>query len=119
PAEVYQRAARAAEELTEYFRAVVRQRRAEPRDDLLSLLERAEEQGDRLSEEELFASANQLMVAGHETTTNLIGNGLLALLRHPDQLEKLRREPGLVPQAVEELLRYDSPVQFVDRLARE
>jgi cytochrome P450 len=86
---------------------------------LLTLLEQAEEQGDRLSEEGLFATANMLMVAGHETTSNLIGNGLLALLRHPDQLQLLREEPGPAPQAVEELRRYDCPVKFVYRLARE
>lgn len=119
PPEVWQRTAVAAEELTSYFRAIVAERRAQPRDDLLTLLEQAEEQGDRLSEEELFATANLLMVAGHETTTNLIGNGLLALLRNPAQLQLLREDPALVPQAVEELLRYDPPVQFVYRLALE
>jgi cytochrome P450 len=119
PADAYERAARAARELTDYLGDVVRRRRAEPRPDLITMLLQAEENGDRLSEEELFATINQLMVAGHETTTNLIGNGLLALLRRPDQLRRLRQAPELMPQAVEELLRYDSPVQFVDRLARE
>lgn len=117
--EVYERIAQAAQALTSYFRDIVTQRRAKPQHDLLTMLEQAEEQGHRLSEEELFATANILMVAGHETTTNLIGNGLLALLRHPDQLQKLRADPGLAAQAVDELLRYDSPVQFVYRLARE
>jgi pimeloyl-[acyl-carrier protein] synthase len=119
PAEVYGRCARAAQAMTDYFRGIVNQRRAEPRNDLLTLLELVEEQGDRLSESELFATANLVLVAGHETTTNLIGNGLLALLRHPEQLRKLREDPALVPHAVEELFRYDSPVQFVYRIARE
>ena len=68
---------------------------------------------------ELFANANLLMVAGHETTTNLIGNGLLALLRDPEQLQRLRGDPTLLPRAVEELLRFGNPVQFTNRVARE
>jgi cytochrome P450 len=75
--------------------------------------------GDRLSEPELYANSALLLVAGHETTTNLIGNGTLALLRHPDQLDRLRRDPALVPSAVEEFLRYESPVQFITRLLKE
>src|SRR5581483_7943348 len=92
------------------------QRRQRPSGDLLSALVAAEEQGDVLSEEELLASCVLLLFAGHETTTNLIGNGLLALLRHPDQLQRLRDEPALIARAVEELLRYDSPVQFTSRV---
>lgn len=117
--ETYQRTARAAQAMTDYFRGIVAERRRQPRHDLLTMLEQTEEQGERLTEEELFATANQLMVAGHETTTNLIGNGLLALLRHPDQIQQLRDNPVLYPQAVEELLRFDGPVQFVDRIARQ
>jgi cytochrome P450 len=86
------------------------------RDCLLKTMELAQEQGDRLSEEELFANANLLLVAGHETTTNLIGNGVLALLRHPDQLAALRDDPTLIANAVDELLRYDSPVQMTRRV---
>jgi cytochrome P450 len=115
----FQRIAQAFQELTAYFARVVAERRAQPRDDLLSALARAEEAGDRLSADELYTNAALLLVAGNETTTNLIGNGLLALLRHPDQLARLKADPALVPTAVEELLRYDSPVQFTARLLKE
>ena len=91
-------------------------KRANPADDLLSALIAAEEDGDVLSEEELIAQVTLLYIAGHETTVNLIGNGALALLRHRAQLERLRSDPSLVPDAVEELLRYDSPVQFSRRI---
>ncbi len=110
------RAARAFTELTAYFGRVVADRRQQPRNDLLTAMAQAEESGDRLSENELFANAALLLSAGHETTTNLIGNGVLALLRHPDQWERVRRDPTLVPTAVDELLRYDSPVQFTNRI---
>jgi cytochrome P450 len=119
PVESYTRAAEAAGRLTEHFSHLVDERRKRPQDDLLTVLVHAEDEGDRLSEEELYGTANVLMVAGHETTTNLIGNGLLALLRHPDQLRRVREEPALIPQAIEEMLRYDSPVQLVTRIARE
>jgi len=79
----------------------------------------AEEAGDRLSTQELFATCVLLLIAGNETTTNLIGNGTLALLRHPDQLDRLRREPKRIPSALEELLRYDSPVQLTSRIVLE
>src|SRR5262249_19684861 len=82
-------------------------------------MELAEETGERLSDNELFANANLLLVAGHETTTTLLANGVLALLRHPDQLELLRRSPQLLPHAMEEFLRYVGPVQFTPRLAGE
>jgi len=102
--------------MLDYFRGLTPERRQTPRDDLLSLLIAAEEQGDRLTEGELLLTCNLLFVAGHETTVNLIGNGLLALLNHPDQLAKLRADPTLLPGAVEELLRYDSPVQRTGRI---
>lgn len=105
--------------MTDYLSEVVRERRQSPRDDLLSALIAAEEQGDALSAEELVLNSVLLLVAGHETTTNLIGNGLLALLRHPEERRRLLEEPALIGSAVEELLRYDSPVQFTDRIARE
>jgi cytochrome P450 len=103
-----------------YIRRLVRARRAEPRDDLVSALAQAEEAGDELSEDELLAMIF-LLVAGHETTVNLIGNGALALMRHPAQMERLRGgEPALVKTAVEELLRYESPLATAtERFARE
>ncbi len=108
------RASRGA--LIGYFRDLVPERRKYPQADLLSLLIAAEEQGDKLSEGELLAMCVLLFIAGHETTVNLIGNGLLALLQHPEQLGRLRDEPSLIQGAVEELLRYDSPVQRTARI---
>jgi cytochrome P450 len=102
--------------IADYFRALLPERRRQPRADLLSSLIAAEEQGDRLTEGELLATCVLLFIAGHETTVNLIGNGLLALLRHPDQLARLRAEPGLIGSAIEELLRFDSPVQRTARI---
>ena len=106
-------------ELREYFDAIIEERRAEPREDLLSALIAAEEEGDKLTHEEMVSTLILLLVAGNETTTNLIGNGLLALLRHPDQLERLRDNPSLADSAIEELLRYDSPVQTDARTTTE
>jgi pimeloyl-[acyl-carrier protein] synthase len=94
-------------------------RRAEPQDDLISAMIQAQESRDALSDQELVSTSLLLLIAGHETTTNLIGNGLLALLRHPDQLARLRAAPDLLDDAVEELLRYDSPVQGTVRVATE
>jgi cytochrome P450 PksS len=103
-----------------YVRQTVRKRRANPGPDLVSALARAEEAGDRLSEDELLAMVFLLLVAGHETTVNLIGNGTLALLEHPDQMARLRRDPALIRTALEELLRYSSPVELAtERYARE
>ncbi|MHB1447080.1 MAG: cytochrome P450 [Acidimicrobiales bacterium] len=101
----------------QYFAALVEERRARPAEDLLSRLIAAEEEGESLSRPELFAMIILLFIAGHETTTNLIGNGALALLRHPDQLAAWRLDPGLAVPAVEELLRYDAPVQVTARTA--
>ncbi len=100
----------------DYFRSLIPDRKKRPRGDLLSLLIEAEEQGDKLSEGELLATCVLLYIAGHETTVNLIGNGLLALLRHPKELERLRDAPSLIQSAVEELLRYDGPVQRTARI---
>ena len=94
-----------------YFMPIIKERRAAPKDDIVSALAQAEEEGDRLSEREMLNMLRLLLIAGNETTTNLIGNGVLALLRHPDQLRRLRDDPSLIPSAVDELLRFDSPVQ--------
>ena len=121
PIEDMQVAMRAMEgrgRLIEYFNELVPKRKASPRDDLISAMLAAEEAGDFLGHGELLAMLLLLLVAGHETTVNLIGNGLLALLRHPDQLARLRNEHGIERQAVEELLRYDSPVQMTGRQAK-
>ena len=101
----------ASRDLNGYFRSIIEKRRAEPRDDIVSDLVQAEDGGDRLSERETLNMLRLLLVGGNETTTNLIGNGLLALLRNPGELRRLREEPNLIPTAVEELLRFDSPVQ--------
>jgi cytochrome P450 len=110
------RAHRARNELQAYFAAILGQRRAEPREDLISALAAAEEAGDRLTETEMFGTLVLLLVAGNETTTKLICNSMIALLRNPEQLDLLRREPKRVAGAVEELLRYDGPVQFTSRI---
>jgi len=113
---VVKRGRLARQAMLDYFRGIIPERRQNPRDDLLSLLIAAEGQGDKLTEGELLITCNLLFVAGHETTVNLIGNGLFALLNHPDQLDKLRGNPTLIPSVVEELLRYDSPVQRTARI---
>jgi cytochrome P450 PksS len=103
-----------------YIRKLVRTRRADPRDDLVSALVEAREAGDQLSEDELLAMVSLLLIAGHETTVNLIGNGMLTLLEHPDQMDRLRDEPALIKPAVEELLRYEGPLETAtERYARE
>ena len=117
--EVGQRSTAARRALADYFRALIAERRASPRGDMLSDLIAAEEAGDKLSVDELLATCILLLVAGHETTVNLIGNGTLALLRHPDQRQRLREDPGLIESAVEELLRYDGPVQRTARIPSE
>jgi len=106
----------AGDHLTEHVTAAIEWKRREPADDLLSALIAAEEEGDRLSPAELRDQVVLLYLAGHETTVNLIGNGTLAVLRHPDQQAALRDDPALIGNAVEELLRYDSPVQFSRRV---
>jgi cytochrome P450 len=102
-----------------YLRGIIAERRQAPRSDLISALVAVEERGDVLSEPELVVMCTLLLIAGHETTVNLIGNGMLALLRHPDQLQRLREDPSQIALAVEELLRFDSPVQMTGRIALE
>ena len=122
------------EELFDYFEGMAAERRVQPRDDLISVLVAAEEGGERLNREELLINLVLMLAAGNETTRNLIGNGTLALLRHPEQLQRLRdyqtrhsreggglagERPDLLDSAIDELLRYDSPVQLDGRIARE
>ena len=134
--ELLERAAKSLSEMTEYVRILSRKRRESPGDDLLTSLLSVTEtdlpcphaagqgmqtQGSplALTEEELVSNINILLSTGHETTTHLIGNGMLALLRHPEQMQCVRQNPALLPQAIEEMLRYDSPVQITYRSARE
>jgi cytochrome P450 len=143
--ELLERAAQSLEEMTDYVKALSRQRREHPQDDLLTALLSVTEQADEhcphphdlsavhategwirehessstLTEDELVANINILLSTGHETTTHLIGNGLLALLQHPEQMEKLQDKPALLAPAIEEMLRYDNPVQITYRSALE
>ena len=105
---------KAADEMADYFERVAAERRANPKDDLISVLSQAEE-GDALSVGELLSFVALLLIAGNETTTNLIGNGVKALLAHPDQLARVMADPALIPALVEEVLRYDSPIQALPR----
>ncbi|MDX6325734.1 MAG: hypothetical protein QOK15_2088 [Nocardioidaceae bacterium] len=108
---------RSVQEMTDYFLAAVRREATHPTHGLVNALSSAEVDGDRLTEDEVVANVIVTMVGGQETTTNLIGNGLLTLMRHPEELERLKADPALVPSAVEELLRYESPSQHTARLA--
>ncbi len=120
--EVYNEASRAAAAFTSFLAELADRRRVEPGDDLISALVVAQQdsaRGDRLTVDELYATCALLLVAGHETTVNLIGNGVLALLRNAQQLELLRSDPALTAGAVEELLRFDSPVQLTSRIVHE
>jgi len=106
-------------ELTEFFRKTVAERRRNKGSDLISLLIDIEEEGEVLTEEELYAQCIALLFAGHETTRNLIGNGMYTLLQHPQETAELRERPDMIRSAVEELLRYESPVQFTARVLKE
>ncbi len=110
---------RSLEEMCSYFRTAVQEHRQHPGDDLICALLNAELDGESLTEEEVVANSIMLMTGGQETTTNLIGNGTLSLLRHPDQFQKLRANPSLIHSAIEELLRYESPIQYTSRPAPE
>src|SRR5260370_16111665 len=103
-------------ELRRYLAEAIKQRSAKPADDLISALVSARDESDALSEDELLAFVVLLLLAGNETTTNLIGNGLLALSRHPEQQRRLRDNRELIPKAIEEMLRYDPPVQMTLRI---
>lgn len=117
--ELMERAASSLAQLTEYLTNLSEARRWQPQNDLLSALVRVAEKGERLTQEELIANVTILLSAGHETTSNLIGNGLLALLQNPEELQKLRENPKLIDSAVEEMMRYDNPVQIAYRSAAE
>lgn len=118
-AAVYDQAAEAAVVFRKYLEGLAAEKRARPGSDLLSMLVQVEEAGDKLTEDELYATCTLLFIAGHETTINLIGNGTLALLREPEQLARLLADKGLLRTAVEELLRYNSPVQLTSRVVFE
>src|SRR4051794_26014879 len=113
-------AERAADEFVGYLRTLAAQRRRSPGDDLLShLVQVRHTEGDRLTEDAVVTTCILLLNAGHEATVNVSGNGLLALLEHPGQLRRLREDPGLLPTAIEELMRFDSPLQLFERTATE
>jgi cytochrome P450 len=109
------RASRAAREFSDYLRELSRERRVRPQDDLISALAQVVDEDERLTEDELIGTCVLLLNAGHEATVNVTGNGWLALFRNPDQLELLRADLGLLPTAVEELMRYDTPLQLFER----
>jgi cytochrome P450 len=113
----FREAHRCQRELVDYFQALIAERRRRPKDDLLSAFIAAEENGSILGDDELISMCVLLLFAGQETTTGLIGNGLMALLEHPGELERLRDEPALIERAVEEFLRFDCPVQATGRRA--
>jgi cytochrome P450 len=105
----------AKEALRNYLAGAIEERRARPADDLIGALVTARDENDALTEDELLAFVMLLLLGGNDTTTNLIGNGLLALARHPEQQRRLRQDPRLMPKAIEEMLRYDPPVQMTVR----
>ena len=105
--------------LRNYFKKLMEKRRQSPEEDLISLLIKEEQQGDRLTDEELLATCILLVIAGHETTVNLISNSILTLLKHPHQMKELKENPSLIENAVEEFLRYESPTQMTARIASE
>jgi cytochrome P450 len=118
--QVEEAAERAAAEFVAYLRELAAERRSAPGEDLLThLVTMRDADGDRLTEDELVTTCILLLNAGHEATVNVSGNGLLALLEHPDQLARLRADPSLLPAAIEELMRYDSPLQLFERTATE
>ncbi|RAP78182.1 cytochrome P450 [Paenibacillus montanisoli] len=117
PPDFAEQSAKAAVEITDYFRTLIAQRKSSPREDMISELIAAKEQGDRLTEQELIATCVLLLVAGHETTVNMIGNTVLTLFNHPEQRMRLLERPDLIPSSIEEALRFESPVQMTSRLA--
>ena len=119
PPESQARAVRASEEFSDYLRGLIRARHAEPHDDLISGLAQVVDEGERLTEDELIGTCVLLLNAGHEATVNVTGNGWYALFRHPGALAELRAEPSLLPGGLEELMRYDTPLQMFERWVLE
>jgi len=117
--DAFNQAQDSALEMYQYFRTIFAERRAHSRDDLISILLSAEARGDVRSEYELFANCALLLGAGHQTTTNFLGNAVLALAQHPDERRRLAEHPSIIGTAIEECLRYDSPVQMTARMAKE
>ncbi len=117
--EEYEAMNKATEEIQEYLRTLIAEREKTPQEDLISNLIAAKEQNDRLSQKEILAVCTLLFGAGEETTGNTIGNGMLALLQHPNQMELLKREPTMIQSAVEEIIRYDSAIQMLTRIATD
>lgn len=115
----YERAARGCKKMSDYFRQLVAERTQNPRPGFLMDLINARDEGDKLSDDELVATCILILFAGHETTTNLIGNATLLLLRHPEQLARLRSDPALIDSAIEEVLRYDGPTNALVRVVAE
>lgn len=115
----YEAMNQATEEIQEYLRTLIAEREKEPQEDFISNLIAAKDQSDRLSQKELLAICTLLFGAGEETTGNTIGNGMLALLQHPNQMEQLKREPTMIQSAVEEVIRYDSAIQMLTRIATD
>ncbi|HLO03356.1 MAG TPA: cytochrome P450 [Symbiobacteriaceae bacterium] len=116
---IYVRGAQVAQELSAYLQQIIAERRRQPQQDLISELIAAEEQGQKLTEDEMIATSVLLLVAGHETTVHTIGNSVLTLCKHPDQLELLRARPDLIPSAVEEFLRFESALSVTVRTAQK
>jgi len=119
PPAVMEKARESANELADYFRARIAERTAEPRDDLLTAMVQARDEGDLLTEDEVIATAILLLIAGNETTTNLIGNGMLALLNNPAEARRIQQVPSLIPAAIDEMLRFDGPAQMTSRIVTE
>jgi cytochrome P450 len=119
PSEGMQERIRAGQWLREYLHDLIQRRRSHPGDDLMSRLIAVEESGDQLAEDEIVSTCSLLLIAGHETTVNLIGNAILAMLRHPTQWAALSADADRAPAVIEETLRYDPPVQLVARIAAD
>ena len=117
--EEYQRMNQATQEIQDYLRSLIHEREKNPQQDLISSLITVQEQSDKLTQKEILAVCTLLFGAGEETTGNTIGNGMLALLNHPEQMEQLKREPTKIQSAVEEIIRYDSAIQMITRIATD